>query len=351
MSKGRNNNPRFLVRWQHKALLGAWFLLPSLLAAQTIRYPVNPQLTGQAVYVAHDGITRFARDTLRPLWHTRSDHAADALLITDRAILFGSSSGLHAVDPTSGQPLWHLSSSARLFSPSAAEGIAYVGGEDGSLRAVNIASGEVLWQRRFQGWIYPPAIVGDRLVIGGQAHRVRGLDITTGQPRWEVPLSQELVYRPVATGDGGVIVTTFAGEILALSAQEGSLRWKVRDKVAPFSPILMAERLYYRTFAGAVKVRHQSDGTLIWETPQNLAAYPLWVGDGRIVAIDSAARITVLQATSGQVLWQHNIPYAEPIGNPLTLNERIVFFTRDKGTSRRLRPIVTQWPTPEENLQ
>jgi outer membrane protein assembly factor BamB len=249
------------------------------------------------------------------------------------------------LDFDSGALLWRIPSSARLFSPSVADGIAYVGGEDGSLRAVAVATGKVLWFRRFAGWIYPPAIVGNRLVVGGKAHRLYGLAVASGDVLWEIPLNQELVYRPVAIGNGNVVVSTFAGEILALSAADGRRRWQVQDTVANLSPVVANKRLYFRTFGGLLKVRSQTDGALRWQMPlQDLLDHPIQVYREWVVAIDDAGRLTILHAETGQQLAQYDTQ-SRSIGGPGLSDDQIVLFTDGGGTQPRPRPTVVTWAT------
>ena len=182
------------VRWRR--------LLPPLILVLTTsitwagnQYPMNPNLSDGIVYVAQHGVARFPLHGREPVWTALQDRLTDAPVVTESAILVGSRSGISALNPESGALLWEINSPMRLFSPSAAQGIAYIGGEDGSLRAVMIASGEQLWRRDFSGWIYPPAIIGDRLVAGGQDLQLRGVDAATGQVLWQRGLPQELVYR------------------------------------------------------------------------------------------------------------------------------------------------------------
>lgn len=335
-----------LIRWLGAALTSVWIST----AWSTGQYPSNPNLTSEAIYLTHKGVMRFDPQELKPVWTALADHPTDAPVVTDQAVLIGGSLGLYALSPQTGSLLWQLPSSARLFSPSVAEGIAYVGDEDGTLRALSVATGEILWRRNFTGWVYPPAIVDNQLVVGGQEHRLYGLDAATGKVLWETPLNQELVYRPIAVGDGAVVVTTFAGEILALSAEDGSQLWQAQDTVVNLSPMVTAGRLYFRTFGGHLKVRRQDSGALLWEVRlQGPVTPPVSVDGAHVIAADGAGNIVVLDAATGERLWQ-DAAQGRPIGSPIALDDKVVLFTIGAGIQAWPRPVVLMWKSrnPEE---
>lgn len=325
------------------------FLLSALLSSADCvwagnAYPANPNVTGGAIFVAQQhGVTRFDTGRLQPLWSARADSSDDATVVTVQAVLVGSSHGLTAFDPATGSLLWHLASDARLFSPSVADGVAYVGSKNGILRAVQVENGRVLWQRRFNGWVYAPAIVGERLIVGGQSQRLYALDRANGQLLWDIPLSQEMVYRPVAVEFAGsdiVVVTLFSGEIIALHAADGRLHWRAREDVASLSPVSANGRLYFRTMGGPLKVRSAADGRLLWQSRQALSSHPIRVVTGRVIARDDSGKIVVLNAFDGTVLWQRST-HGQSIGSPILLaDDRLVLFTDSPGASRLARPNV-----------
>lgn len=299
-------------------------------------YPTNPAIVNDAVYVSGHGVTRFQRRTLKPVWHRLPELNTLEPVATPTAILVASTTGLHALDPTTGHNLWHIASDATLFPPAAANDIAYIGGIDGSVRAVSIADGHLIWRHDYSGWIYTPAIFQDRLIVGGKEGVLRGIDARTGNQLWEKVLPQELVYRPIAAPDGRVVATLFSGEVLMLDATDGKILWRVKSQTPSFSPAISNGRLYFGTFDGRVQARALSDGHLIWEQQLNgrLHYLPHITNDVVLVATNQA-ELAAYDARTGKRLWHHKDIH-ELIAGPIMIENTIISFTDKKD--------VLSWP-------
>ena len=327
---------------------GLWLILTvsaHISAASSSHYPANPVLSGNAAYVSHHGVMRFDLVHLRPSWHALTGVATDHPVVDEHTLLVGSRSGLYALEPASGAVRWHFNVAERLFSPTLADGRAYVGSETGGLRAFDIASGRMLWERRFEGWIYSPAILGKRLIVGGQALQLHALDMRTGTTLWTLPLDQESVYRPVAVDHDTAIVTTFSGAVTALDVSAVQPRWRVQDQVANFSPVVVAGRLYFGTFAGDLKVRDLYTGQLLWQQSVRSSSAPVTVSDHTIFTTDLDRRLLIFDATTG-ILHKRHIIGEESVGSPLLLDEqRVLVFTVSRDSPTQLRPTVIRWPS------
>ncbi len=302
-------------------------------------YPLNPSVTRDAIYVSSEGVSRFDRQALKLVWRALEGVHTFEPVVTKAAILIGSPAGLYALDPASGKTRWHLPSDATLFSPAVAQGIAFVGGEDGSLRAVAIDTGRVVWRRRFAGWVYPPAIVRGHLIVGGSGGWLRGMDVETGEIRWEKPLSQEMVYRPVAIPGGRTVVTTFSGEVLMLSAADGRTIWRAEDRVPSFPPAAAEGRLYFGGFDGNLRVRDQTDGKLRWMRPvgDRLSFTPR-VANGVALVGSKQGQVTAFRTQTGEQLW--GSAEAEGlVGSPVLMDDTAVLFFSTRRPA--LRPIAS----------
>ena len=327
-----------------------------------VRQPANPAVDGQTLYLAGPGLTRFDLDGFRQPWQALADHSYEAAVVTRQAVLAAGSSGLTALDRRSGTPLWRLTVGQRLFAPVVSGPTAYLGGEQGLLYAVAVDDGRLRWRRRFDGWVYSPAVGEQRLFVAGQEPLLRALDRRDGRTLWAVPLPQESVYRPVFTR-GQVIVTTFSGDVIAVAAADGAVRWRVRDDAPNHSPLPAADLLLFRTFAGPVKARRASDGRLVWQSRQALSAQPLHVVDGRVLAVDARDQVVILDVASGQPLTRlaAHPPVRYP---PAVVDGRLLLLSRP-GTAQPLRLTLLPWSTlhprnpqpiteeiiPEESIQ
>lgn len=135
-------------------------------------------------------------------------------------------------------------------SPVYADGVIYFGGDDGNVYAVAAADGHQLWKRKTGGPVpATPAVAGGMLYVGSYDGKFYALDIRTGAPQWKFitggerrfeakglhgmqPRSQTVadpydVYlsSPVL-GGGAVYFGSGDGNVYALDATSGELKWK-----------------------------------------------------------------------------------------------------------------------------
>ena len=69
----------------------------------------------------------------------------------------GSTQGLYALDPDTGQQVWRIEASRTLCSPTVAQQI-YAGSLHGVLYSIKPANGNINWRQQFSGWIYSPVV-------------------------------------------------------------------------------------------------------------------------------------------------------------------------------------------------
>jgi outer membrane protein assembly factor BamB len=290
------------------------------------------------VYVAARGITRFHRDSLKPVWRTFTEATAFEPVATAEVILVANTRGLYALDPATGGQRWQLKSEEALLPPAVAGGIAFTSGADGSLRAIALDSGRVIWRRDFGGWLYTPAVIGELLVVGGREGILRAIDAREGHALWQKGLVQELVYRPIPVPGARVIVTLFNGDIMLVDAKDGNTRWQVHDDTPSFPPAQSGGRLFFGTFGGRLKARSLEDGHVLWEQTLGgrLRFLPHVVGDVVLVATD-AGGIGAYDVDSGQRVWHRSTARAL-VGSPVMLKGAIVVFTADGK--------ALSWPAP-----
>lgn len=293
----------------------------------TRHYPQNPYLDADAIYLSDAGVTRFERKTLAPVWDALDGLKTFEPVVTAQHILVGSSRGLYALEPDTGGIAWHFPSKAPLFSPAVMEGMAYVGGEDGSLRAIDLATGTARWERTFEGWIYPPAVAGERLVVGGSGGRLHGIDQRTGDVEWSKSINQELVYRPIEISGEKVIVTTFGAEVLAVSAADGGIVWRVEDPVPSFPPAVRSDRLFLGAFDGGLRARDSRDGALLWEQRVD-AKLPFMpeTAPGYVLVGSDQGHLAAFSPTSGRRLWQLQ-QGGVLVARPILIDGKVIVFS------------------------
>ena len=146
---------------------------------------------------------------------------------------------------------WKFPTGDRIVaSPVYADGVIYFGGDDGNVYAVDAADGHQLWKRRTGGPVAAtPAIAGGTLYVGSYDGKFYALDTHTGAPRWKFTTGGERRFEakglhglqpkdqtiadpfdvflssPVL-GGGAVYFGSGDGNLYALDAASGALKWK-----------------------------------------------------------------------------------------------------------------------------
>ncbi|HET7369580.1 MAG TPA: PQQ-binding-like beta-propeller repeat protein [Gammaproteobacteria bacterium] len=126
-------------------------------------------------------------------------------------------------------------------TPVIANGRLYIGNhKTGGLQAFDLVSGRLLWHNQAPNWVHSEMIYaggllyvgyGDRMFItswlrGEGPSGVMALDPDTGKIVWQFGTIGEVMPTP-AWRDGTVYVTTGAGELFALDAKTGDIRWQL----------------------------------------------------------------------------------------------------------------------------
>ena len=95
---------------------------------------------------------------------------SSAALSGDRIVVGGRDKMIHAINKTTGKPIWTFTTRARVdSSPVIAGNRVYVGGSDGKLYVLDLQSGKSVFEFEAGGPLSAsPAVASGRLVIGSQ---------------------------------------------------------------------------------------------------------------------------------------------------------------------------------------
>lgn len=302
-------------------------LMVSVWVAQAVEYASNPLTHADQLVVSDQGITAYDSVSLNIRWRQLTGEKTHEPVLAGDLILVSSSSGLHAIEFDSGNVRWHIDTWTNLFPATVGSGVAYLASEEGVLRALALNRGELLWQRQLPGWIYPPVIEGDRLYTGGSDGTVWAVDRDDGRVLWARKLGQEMVYSPLSNRDGGVIVTTFAGDVLAFSAT-GQLLWRTTLPTVPASAVELGGRFLFSGLDRQLYALDGRTGELLWNRPLggHLAA-PLVRHLGLLLAALDDGRLIGFDIQTGKVRELHQAD-GEPVASPAVQGERTVLFLK-----------------------
>jgi len=291
-------------------------------------YPVNPARDSHALYVSSSGITRIDLQSGQPVWKRLEAIQTFEPVLTERYLLAGTSQGLYALETDDGRVLWRLKLTGPVFSPALWGNVAFASDHQGSLIALKANTGELIWQRIFKGWLYTPVIEDSVLIVGGQEHRVYGLNTETGHTLWQIKIPHELVYRPVPVGNGSVILTTFAGDILNINVKRGEIIWHRSLPAPAHSPVIINQQTLIPTLDGSLLNLDSRDGQLKWAF--QLAGRPrvsLRMLDNTIAVADGQGRVVGLDLNNGKRFWEFRYQ-GEMIGRPVVHENDILIIRK-----------------------
>jgi len=315
--------------FKHTPRLSAWLLAVALSTplADAAADSADSLVTDNAIFVAANGITRYDTRAATRSWSALAGRRISGLTLAARYLLAGASDGIHGLAADTGEPLWRVETQTPAFAPMVYRRVAYAGTQGGVLLALDPASGRPIWERRFEGWVYPPAIAGGHLIVGGSGTRLSGIDPDNGVVRWQRPLDQELVFRPVQTAADRVVVTTFAGTVMALSGA-GSPVWTIRDPAPSLSPTVAGGRLFLAGLDGVLRVRDARDGRFIWRrkiTDRFIIAPAV---TAQTVLMVHGRTLTALDIDTGRPVRTQILPFF-PTTAPGAADGRFVLFPPD----------------------
>ncbi|HYP08872.1 MAG TPA: PQQ-binding-like beta-propeller repeat protein [Bryobacteraceae bacterium] len=182
-----------------------------------------------------------------------------------------------------------------------------------------------------QGPHSTPLLLGDRLYTIGIRARMHAFDVKTGRPVWQKDLYKDFpgstefdrgyAVSPIPYKD--TIVVKLGGSnhaIVALNPKDGSLLWQKHSfGNSPATPVIVnagGRDVLLTQFAGEVVAMQPGNGELLWSHPHRtdygLNITPPVLARGNIAVVTSAysggARGLQLPTTSGNPteLWKHN---------------------------------------------
>lgn len=167
-----------------------------------------------------------------------------------------------------------------------------------------------------------PVASADRVFMGDAEGSVSAFDIASGARRWRADTRP-----PNERGDGGgagvivegdtVFVATGLSEMLALSAVDGSVKWRERlPSPARGAPSFANGRLFVTTLDSQLVALSAEDGKLLWRyRAQAILTVPLGlpppaIAGETVVAGFPSGEILAFRANDGRVIWSDSLAAA-----------------------------------------
>ena len=191
-------------------------------------------------------------------WVVHTDgYVISSPAVTGDAVYFGSTDGhLYRVDRETGAQRWDFKTEARIASsPAVAGGLVYFESYDGFFYALETSTGELRWkfstagERRFTGkhlhgfipageampdpfdlYLSSPAVWNRAVYFGSGDGNVYALDAATGALKWKVRTG-DVVHASPAIADGTLYIGSWDSFFYALDAATGRVRWRFKTGV------------------------------------------------------------------------------------------------------------------------
>jgi len=257
-------------------------------------------------------------------FHTHGE-VVSSPAVAQGVVYVGSNDGnLYAIDQQTGSQKWTFSTGARIgSSPAVDHGLVYFNSYDGNFYAVDETSGKLRWKFRN---------AGERRYAATHLHGSLPEGETMPDP-FDVYLSSP------AISNGAVYFGSGDGNIYALDAASGALKWKFHTgDVVHASPAIADGKLYIGSWDSYFYALDAASGKEIWrfktgEDPENHNQVGIQssaaVANGVVYFGCRDSNFYALDAATGQKRWLFNNKGSWVITSPVVQEGKIYFATSD----------------------
>ena len=258
--------------------------------------------------------------------HTRG-HVYSSVAVANGTVYFGSTDhNLYAVDLETGTEKWKFKTGSRIVSsPAIDQGAVFFSSYDGNFYAVDTSTGKQKWSFK----------------TGGE-HRFAAKHLHGSQPASEtMPDPFDFYLSSPVISSGAIYFGSGDGNIYALNAADGSLKWKFpTGDVVHASPAVAGGTLYVGSWDSNFYAIDASTGKEQWrfktgEDPdihnQVGIQSSATVADGTVYFGCRDSNLYALDAKTGTKKWAFNNKGSWVIASPAVRDGRVYFATSDTG--------------------
>ncbi|MGQ9586806.1 MAG: outer membrane protein assembly factor BamB family protein [Thermoplasmata archaeon] len=234
-----------------------------------------------------------------PTFHNNQPRQGVSPSVFEPPLMLRWSSGPHLIE------LW--------TSPVLKGGVLYTTTLDGYIRALDPYSGEILWARHLGGMYYytgTPTVENGAVFAtfyGGAGGYLYALDADTGETIWTLGPASGLDFNAriaMASADGLVFGSTWAGQIFALNAADGSIEWIYSAPGLPWGGPTVNQGMLYMPCDNMLLAVDEFSGTLLWSTMlDEICAAPPLFAQGNIYEGTYGGTMYAIDAVTGDVVW------------------------------------------------
>jgi outer membrane protein assembly factor BamB len=256
----------------------------------------------------------------------RGQVVSSPAIVGDTVYVGSNDRNLYAINLGDGTLKWKFKTDSRVSSsPAVVNGVVYFLSYDGNFYAVNGATGQAKWKFATEG-----------------EHRFAAKHIHGALPKDEtIPDPFDFYLSSAAVRDGTVYFGSSDGNVYALDATSGALKWKFKTgDVVHASPAVADGNVfvgswdtYFYTLdaaTGKEKWRFKTGDDPDIHNQTGIQSSAL-VADGIVYFGCRDSNLYALDAASGKKKWAFNNKGSWVIGSPVVKDGRLYFSTSDSG--------------------
>ncbi|MCP4128471.1 MAG: outer membrane protein assembly factor BamB [Gammaproteobacteria bacterium] len=164
-----------------------------------------------------------------------------------------------------------------------------------------------------------PYVQGSRVYVADREGVVKALDSSSGRIVWSVEKEGLEISGGPGAGEGLVLIGTSNGEVVALSEQDGSEKWRARVSSEVLSvPKVGRGVVVVHTIDGKLYAMDASDGKLKWVYDRSIPVLTLHgnsspvISGSAVICGFASGKLISFDLESGQQIWESTI--AVPTG-------------------------------------
>ena len=305
----------------------ARYLVPILFALPGCPMPLAqdvPMFRGDLAHsgVYAGGVPQFHR--VKWTFSTQGEVNSSPAVVAGTVYLGSNDGNLYAIEAATGVKKWAFAAKSRIpSSPAVANGLVYFASYDGNFYAVDAASGKLAWKF---------AIPGERRFAATHLHGSQPVGETMPDP-FDVYLSSPAVW------NGAVYFGSGDGNVYALDAATGALRWKFHTgDVVHASPAIDNRKLYIGSWDSFFYALDAATGKELWrfKTGEDADTHnqvgiqsSATVADGVVYFGCRDSNLYALDAETGKQRWVFNNKGSWVIVSPVVHEGKLYFATSD----------------------
>jgi eukaryotic-like serine/threonine-protein kinase len=220
----------------------------------------------------------------------------------------GIGAGLLAFDFETGAERWQVLEDHEISYQIASNDTIFAVVDSRNLYALDPATGQELWHTRVDGIQANSMVAVDSSVycrtdFGGDL----ALNHSDGSERWCFEERADDYYSSIAVHGETLYFGSLSGALFALDTETGSKRWQLvipAGEVQSQSKVLLAEgTLYLRDYQGSLYALDPESRTDLWRTPADATFSLSAMHNGRVYGSNAELGACALDGSSGQMMW------------------------------------------------